>query len=228
MVGATTTFCRAASRTRFLRYSAMRKSLLSWRWRPCSLDSAPRAITTTVSRVRMYSASSHERVSRRTAAFGCADCGADAAGACVCAEVITTATPSEKERETSHRRAGFIWMLKCFIPLIRRTSNLVCELLCDSPGFDSAVEVVHRADGAHETGLAREAEKFTETIDAFDSCAVRTKNAGGVVFLELGSSPGELLVVRGEEMEATDGGVDRSRAEKAACVFERVDDSRVS
>src|SRR5580658_9378108 len=184
MVGATTTFCGAESRTRFLRYSAMRKSLLSWRWRPCSLDSAPRAITTTASGVRMCSASSHERVSRTTAAFALLDCGADAAGADVSGEVMT-ATPSEKERETSHRRAGFFRMLRCFIPLIRRTSNLVYELLGDWPGFDSVVEVVDRADGSHETGLAREAEKFTETIDAFDSCAVRTENAGGLVFLEL-------------------------------------------
>src|SRR5580704_1159693 len=204
MVGAMIVSCWAEPRTRFLRYSAMRKSLLSWRWRPCSLDSAPRAITTTVSGVRMCSASSHERVSRATAAFARADCGADPAGAGVCAEVMA-ATPSEKERETSHRRAGFSWMLKCFIPLIRRTSNLVCQLLCDAPSFDSAVEVVDRADGSHETGLTREAEKFTESIDAFDSCAVRTENAGGLVFLELWSSPGELLVVCGEEMEAADG-----------------------
>src|SRR5580704_8100721 len=154
MVGATTRFCGLAASIRFLRYSAIRKSLLSWRWRPCSLDSAPRAMTTTVSGVRMCSASSHERVSRGTAAFALADCGAGAAGAGVSAEGMT-ATASEKESEASHRRAGFFRMLKCFIPLIRRTSHLVCELLCDSPGFDSAVEVVDRADGSHETGLAR-------------------------------------------------------------------------
>src|SRR5580704_8679701 len=148
MVGAMTTFCGAVERTRFFRYSAMRKSLLSWRWRPCSLDSAPRAITTTASGVRMCSASSHERVSRTAAAFALADCGAYAAGADVSGELIT-ATPSEKDRETSHRRAGFFGMLKCFITLIRRTSNLVYELLGDSPGFDSAVEVVDRADGSY-------------------------------------------------------------------------------
>ena len=132
----------------------------------------------------MCSASSHESVSRSTAAFARADRGADAAGAGVCADVMT-ATPSEKDRKASHRSAGFFWMLKCLIPLIRRTSNPVCELLCDSPGFDSAVEVVDRAYGSHETGLARKAEKFPKTIDAFDSCAMRTENARGLVFLEL-------------------------------------------
>src|SRR5277367_767461 len=102
MVGATTTFCGAAASTRFFRYSAMRKSLLSWRWRPCSLDSAPRATTTTVSGVRTCSASSHERLSRRTAWLVRADCGAEGAGG-DCAEA-RSATPSANSKFAIRQR----------------------------------------------------------------------------------------------------------------------------
>src|SRR5271168_2411912 len=95
----------------------------------------------------------------------------------------------------------------------------------DWAGCDSAVEIVDGANGSHETGLAREAEKFTEAVDAFDAGAVRAKDACGLVLLQFGSSPRNLLVSGGKEMEAADGGVDRSGAEKATGVFQCIDDS---
>jgi hypothetical protein len=57
----------AAARIRCLKYSAIRKSLLSCRCRPCSLLSAPRGMTITASGVKTRSASSQVRFSSRTA-----------------------------------------------------------------------------------------------------------------------------------------------------------------
>src|SRR5271155_3865852 len=141
MVGATTRFCGAASRTRFLRYSAIRKSLLSWRWRPCSLDSAPRAMTMTVSGARICSASSHERVSRITAAFACAACGVEATDALDCAE-HAGALASAKIRETARYRADALNVFDCVARLMNHTSHLVRELSCDGASLDSGIEIV--------------------------------------------------------------------------------------
>jgi len=69
------------------------------------------------------------------------------------------------------------------MPLIRRTSNLLCELLRDSASLDPGVEVVDRANGSDETRLASEASEFAEAVDAFDAGAVRAEDASGLVFL---------------------------------------------
>src|SRR5271163_108043 len=103
-------------------------------------------------------------------------------------------------------------------------TSLWLRLSRDGAGCDSAVEIVNGADSSNETGLAREAEKFAEAVDAFDSGAVRAENARGLILLQLGGGPGKLLVGGGEKMETADSGVDRSGTEKTAGVLQRVDD----
>src|SRR6266849_2739069 len=217
MVGATTTFCGEASRTRCLKYSAMRKSLLSCKWRPCSLDSAPRGTTTTESEVSTRSASSQVRFSRRMAAalfWLC--CTVGALGAC--SETAGMAGRNHQKSKAKNSRLGLF------------TAHLesVQELLGDGSGLDSAVEIVNGADSPNKAGLPREAKKFAQAVNALDAGAMRAENTGGLVFPEFAGSPGKLLVGCGEEVESADGGVNRSGAEKAASVLKCIDDSGVA
>src|SRR5580658_2819387 len=141
MVGATTTFCGAASRMRFLKYSAIRKSLFSWRWRPCSLDSAPRAIITTVSGVRIFSASSHDKVSRRTAGSACSDGGGGAAGDWPDDRV---APKNENKKQTVERSANSSRCLKASTKAISAPRQYCLKGRDELRPYNPLVEVIER------------------------------------------------------------------------------------
>src|SRR5271163_1753835 len=174
-------------------------------------------MTTTVSGVRTSSASSHERVSSRMARCAATDCGAGDD----CAETDTSA-PSDSNPQAIQRRA-------CVFPrLITSTSNesTICRALSgDAACLNSTVEIINRANRSDQTRLPRQAHQLAKAVDAFDAGAVSAENACRLVFLQLGSGPGKLLISGSEEVKAANGGVNGSGTQEAARILKRVDDA---
>src|SRR5579883_3249869 len=137
MVGATST--AAWARTRCLKYSAMIQSLLRGRCNPCSLDSAPRAITTTWPGLSTRSASSQLRRSRSVPAGFVADSAAPGPNGLSWARArgtVVSATRHKRKQRSLKGIAVFKMVLLHSVTCLARRSGQVYAGPDAGPGHE--------------------------------------------------------------------------------------------